>query len=131
MKPIISNNWRNSLVLGLDEFEDLGGTTPEITIILCDRIISGLKKIKEKEESENLTEDEKYNVDSKLEENIDNFEFLKHLCDGTIPESEFENYAYNGDHEEMFNDYLSQLYDLGDERVTNKQNVVEKFIWIK
>lgn len=128
METQISSKWRNVITVK-NLFED--ETTPELITKLCDTILVQLKKIKEKEAKSNLTDDEKYDIDSKIEELIGHFDFLKDLATGTIAESEWDNYSFDGDFEKWFNDYLEQLYDLGDERVLNTNNVLEKFIWIE
>lgn len=56
---------------------------------------------------------------------------VKHLADGTIPEEEFDDYEFNGNFQEMFNGYFTELYDLADERITLSNNVIEKFLWIE
>ena len=122
-----SNNWRNKINIK-SQFEE--NTTPELVIKLCDSLINQINQIKNKEEKSNLTEDSKYYVIEHLEELVDHFDFLKSLSNGTIIESEFDDYCFDGDHEKMFNDYLSELYDLADERVITKTGKSEKFLWV-
>ena len=90
-------------------------TTPELVIKICTELNTQLEKIKKKYENKND------GIYEELEINIDNFEFLKHLADGTIPEQDWADYSFYGDFEKEFNGYLSQLYDLADEN---------KLIWI-
>lgn len=132
----ISNNWRNSIKIKHLLSDD---TSPEKIVELCNCIIPQLEAIKIKEAKGNLTEDSKNDIDNKLFEVIDHFGFLKNLAEGAIPdnasdhripEEEWDNYSFDGDFQQWFNDYLSELYDLGDERVNNKNNVREKFLWI-
>ncbi len=123
-----SSKWRNTIKIK-HLFQD--HATPELVTELCKSLISQLHFIQKREAASNLTDDEKYNIDTKLEESIDHFEFLRDLANGTIPESEWKDYDFDGDHEEMFNDYLTELYDIGDERVRTKQDILEKFIWIE
>lgn len=118
-------NWRNRILIK-DDFEE--NTTPELIIKLCDKLIPQLNNIKEKELNSNLCE--KDYVTTELFECIDNFEFLKSLANGNIPEDEWVDYNFYGDFEEWFNDYLDQLYDLGDKIVKDNNNNIEKFIWI-
>lgn len=136
-KITVSNNWRNTVKIKHTFTDD---TTPEKIIEICDILIPQLEAIKEKEAKGNLTDYYKGDIDNKLFELIDHFGFLKNLAEGAIPEStsehripedEWENYSFDGDFEQWFNDYLSELYDLGDERVDNKHNVREKFLWIE
>lgn len=124
---IRSNKWRNKISIK-NLFED--DTTPELTAKLCETLISQLRKIQAREQKKNLTEDSLNHVDSELEELVGHFEFLRDLATGEIPESEWKEYDFNGDFEEWFNDYMSQVYDLGDTRVLTTGNVLEKFIWI-
>lgn len=123
-----TNNWKYKIKIK-DQFEDK--TTPELIIKLCDSLIIQLKQISSKVETSSLTEDEKDDCRIVLEEIIDHFVFLKELADGTIKKLEWDDYSFNGDYEEIFNDYLEQLYDIGDRRVINKYNRSEKFIWIE
>jgi len=137
-KITVSNNWRNTVKIKHLFSDD--ETSPELIIEICDILIPQLEAIKEKEESGNLTEDSKSDIDDKLFELIDHFGFLKNLAEGAItestsehriPEDEWDNYSFDGNFEQWFNDYLSELYDLGDERVDNKHNIREKFLWIE
>jgi hypothetical protein len=80
--------------------------------------------------TEELIEDDKYYVDENLTELIDHFEFLKEFANGKIPKEEWKDYDFEGNYESWFNDYLNELYDLGDKRVVNKNNEIEKLIWI-
>jgi len=123
----ISNKWRNKISIK-NQFED--DTTPELIIKLTGSLITQLTKIKDREEISNLTDYSKECVLEELELSIDNFEFLGKLADGTIPKDKWKNYSFNGDFEEIFNDYLEELYDLGDNRVTTNNNITEKFLWI-
>jgi len=136
-KVTVSNKWRNSIKIK-HLFED--DTTPELIVTICDSLIGQIKSIREKEKKGNLTQDSKDDIDDKLFEVLDHFEFLKNLAEGAIegneseqriPEEEWDNYSFDGNFEQWFNDYLSELYDLGDERVDNTHNIREKFIWIE
>jgi hypothetical protein len=106
-------------------------TTPELVEKLCNKLIVQLNSIKNKVAKSNLIEDDKYYVDENLTELIDHFEFLKEFANGKIPKEEWKDYDFDGNYESWFNDYLTQLYDLGDKRVVNKNNSeIEKLIWI-
>jgi hypothetical protein len=124
---IKSNNWRNTISIK-NLFED--ETTPELIVKLCDSLIIQLEKINKKESRSNLTADEKYNISSKIEDIVSNFQFLKELADGSIPENEWNNYDFDGDYKDLFNGYFSDVYDLGDERVLTTNNIQEKFMWV-
>jgi len=128
-KEIIrSNKWRNKIKVK-HLFND--DTAPEHIAVICDAIIPQLKRIKAIEAKSNLVDDSKNHVDNELEELIGHFEFLKDFATGEIPESEWSDYDFNGDYKEMFNDYMSELYNLGDRRVLTKFNVQEKFMWVE
>ena len=138
-KVTISNNWRNKINIK-HMFTDDKETPPELIIQLCDSLVKQLTRIKEKEEKGNLTEDYKSHIDNGLFEVIDHFEFLSNLANGAIPDSTSEhkipkeewdfNYGFDGNFQQWFNDYMDELYDLGDTRVDTINNVREKLIWI-
>jgi len=111
-------NWKYKIKIK-DQFED--ETTPELIVKLSGSLATQLKIIKnrvEKNENDMLSYE--------LEMNIDNFEHLGRLASGDIKEEAWEDFNFYGDFEGEFNGYLSQLYDLGDEYLTNN----EKFLWI-
>jgi len=122
-----TNKWKYSINIK-DSFKD--ETTPELVAELCEKLISQLNKIKEKVAKSNLTEDEKYEKGEEIDDLIGQFEFTRDLANGTISESEWDNYEFDGDFEQLFNDYMSELYDLGDKRVLNVNDEIEKFIWV-
>jgi hypothetical protein len=120
-------NWKYKIKIK-DKFEN--ETTPELVAELC-KIISGeLGVILDKSQNSNITQDSIDDFWYDLEGCQDNFDFLLKLADGTIEESEWENYSFDGDFEREFNGYLEELYDIGDRRVTLKNNAVEKLLWI-
>ena len=124
-----SNRWRNEIKV--KHLFTEGDTTPELVSTLCTTIVSSLKYVQGKEKSiGNLSISSKTHIDGELEELIGHFEFLKDLATGKIPESEWDDYSFEGDYEEWFNDYLTQLYDLGDIRVTTTENISEKFLFV-
>jgi hypothetical protein len=127
-KPVQTNKWKYELVIKDQLTED---SEPEKIIELSNTLVRKLTKLKEKVEKSNLVEDEIENLVEEFERIIDNFDFLKQLADGTIPEDDFDDYSFDGDLEALFNDYLGELYDFGDLKVLNKKNEIEKFIWIK
>jgi hypothetical protein len=122
-----SNKWRNSIKVK-HLFND--AVTPELIIILCNSILSQLKSIQKKEAKLNLTDDSKNHINDEIEELLGHFQFLKDFATGDIPESEWDDYHFDGDYEQWFNDYFSQLYDLGDTRVVTTNNICEKFMWV-
>ncbi len=123
-----NQNWKYKVTGVKTMFEDK--TTPELIIKLCSHIVPQLTKIVTSVENSNIDEDEKYLHSNELEELADNFTFLKELADGTIKEEYWDDYSFEGDFEGWFNDYLSQLYDIGDYRVKLKNGDTQKFIWI-
>lgn len=106
-------------------------TTPALIISLCNTLESQLKAIREKINNSNLADDEKDDKGMRLEEVQANFIFLRELADSSIPQSEWRQYDFDGDYEALFNGYLSELYDIGDERVRNNKGQLQKFIWIE
>jgi len=127
-KPTISNNWRYKISIK-DKFQD--ETTAELIAELSESMPKQLSEIKKQVANSTLVEDEKSDLDNELEELVGHFDFLKELANGTITEDEWGDYSFDGDFEQWFNDYLTQTYDLGDRRVLNKHNVLEKFMWIE
>lgn len=130
-KVTISNKWRNKV-----EIKHLFSkeTTPELVNMLCRHLIAQLSKIKDKEDrgtTNPICQDDRFYIINELDMLISNFEFLEDLASGGIEEYEWPEYCFDGDFEEMFNGYLSELYDLGDKRVMTVDNVNEKFIWIE
>jgi hypothetical protein len=120
-------NWKYKIKIK-DHFDS--ETTPELIIKLCKILVKRLKSvIKDCEIS--LHEDSVNDVEFELEENRDNFEFLLHLVDGTISESEWHDYGFEGDFETEFNGYLSQLYDTADNVVKLKNGTKNKLLWIE
>ena len=63
--------------------------------------------------------------------NYNNFEHIKNLANGNIPESEWIDYGFEGEFNEYFNYTMSDLYDICDKRVDTKKSVNYKFIWVK
>lgn len=125
--------WRHVVDIK-EKFEE--EATPEFIRELCDSLISQLETIHKAEKNKKKDQIEKIQRNSILEEIErikENFDFLRSLADGSIPETEWDDFCFEGEFEEYFNDYLSQLYDLGDEKVLIKKisgDVLEKFIWV-
>lgn len=124
-----NQNWKYEVTGVKELFED--ETTPELIIKLCSHIIPQLTKIANSVENSNIDDGEKYLHSAELEELADNFAFLKELADGTIKKEDWDDYSFEGDFEGWFNDYLSQLYDIGDYRVRLKNGDTQKFIWLE
>ena len=123
-----SNKWLYTIKIK-DNFED--EITPELIIKLCSILEHKLGGVNKAVDKSNLKEDEIDYICQELEDIIDNFVFLKHLADGTIPESEWDDYFFDGDFEGDFNGYLSLLYDLSDKRVTDNNGTTHKFLFLE
>jgi len=118
--------WKYKITIK-EYFED--ETTPELIVSLCARLNLQLNKILKSIDNSNIVEEEKSYLYGDLEMVIDNFDFLNNLANGAIPQKEWENYSFDGDFQKDFNEYLTQLFDLGDMRV-NTTAGIEKFIWV-
>lgn len=106
-------------------------TTPALVATLCNFLAKDLKHILKDSYKSNISEESVEDFWHDLKDVMENFEFLRDLTDGTIPESEWEDYEFEGDFEDMFNDYLSGLYDIADIKITLKDGAQEKLIWIQ
>ena len=112
-----SNQWRYKISIK-DQFED--ESTLELIKELCGKLTNQLKTIRNKiiEISKSkIDDDERYYFTDKLDECIDNFEWLS-TQDGAVYDLERD-----------FNGYLEELYDISDSRIIIG-NVSYKFIWI-
>lgn len=49
-----------------------------------------------------------------IEESIEHFSFMKELADGTIPESNWDEFEFDGEFENIGNYYLSEFFDVLD-----------------
>ena len=105
-------------------------TTAELIATICTELVNQLDVILNISQKSNITVESVDDFWYDLEEVKDNFDFLRQLADGSIEESEWDNYSFDGDFEEMFNGYLEQLYDIGDMRITLKNGNIEKLLWI-
>lgn len=129
MKISQSNNWRYKISIK-SNFED--EVTPELVISLSALICSELESVKKKLSSDKQAmADDKYDLMDKINDLIDNFEFARDLANGTIGEDEWDNYSFDGDFEVLMNDYITQLYDVADERIMLKGGILEKFLWVE
>lgn len=120
-------NWKYKIEIKHLFSED---TTPEIIIELCTIIVSKLDKILEKSQNSNISEDSIDEFWYELEGVKDNFDFLRQLADGSIEEDDWKDYSFEGDFESWFNDYLEQLYDIGDIKIMLKNGTKEKLLWV-
>jgi len=115
-------------------FED--ETTPELVYKLSKILFTHLQKIKDSLESKSDYDEScnEYYLVNNCADLLMNFSFLMSLTgideNDKIDESEFEDYGFDGNFENIFNDYLSQLYDLGDYEFTDKKGKQHRFIWV-
>ena len=123
-------NWKYKIKIK-DLFTDDDNPDKSLIIKLCDRLIPQLKSIINEINKSDITEDEIDYYTNKLEEIVDDFNFLKELANGEIKEEEWGNYGFDGDFKEMFNNYLTELYDIGDEQVELNNGDFQKFIWVE
>jgi hypothetical protein len=108
-------------------FED--ETTKELIIKLCTSLEKQLLKIVNSDSINKILNNEDNIVELRII--IDNFNFLKKLADGTIKNEDWWQFSFDGEFEEWFNEYLEQLFDLGDNVCYLKHNELSsKFIWI-
>lgn len=123
-----SNSWRNKIDVKRHLSEE---TSNEKIKSLCIIIHRKLKKILDKETKRtDLRDDYKDLILCKINEVLDHFDFCKDLCDMS-EENRRKEYDITDSLLTVFNDYMSELYDLGDERVLTKSNVLEKFMWVE
>jgi hypothetical protein len=128
---MMPSNWRHKITIKhLFEKE----TTPELIVTLCEALTSQLSNLISKEEDDGLVtvlrEDYKNYVFGELEDIMGGLEFLQDLASGEIKESEWEDFSFDGNFEEMFNSLLEALYDLGDVKVETTNGYKNKFLWI-
>ena len=102
----------------------------KVIALLCDKLIVQLNKIKNKLSNSLIKSDYKIHFEDKLADIIDNLEFLSMLAKEVIPKSEWSEHSFDGNFQSLFNDYMVEIYDLGDSKFTIK-NTEYKFIWVK
>ncbi len=106
-------------------------TTPEKIVELVNTLIPQLRRIKESFlKSTAFCKEDLDKIGDELENSINNFYFTRALASGEIPEQEWAEYSFEGEFEERFNEYLEQLYDLGDMKPTDKNGMRRKLIFI-
>lgn len=104
--------------------------TAELVASICTELVKQLDVILGKSQKANITVESVDDFWNDLEEVRDNFDFLRELADGSIAEEEWGDYSFDGDFKERFNDYLEQLYNIGDMRVTLRNGSIEKLLWV-
>lgn len=120
-------NWKYKIEIKHLFSED---TTPELITQLCAILVPKINKILDNSQNSNISEDSIDEFWYELEEIKDNFDFLRQLADGSIKEDDWEDYSFGGDFESWFNDYLEQLYDIGDTKIALKNGTKEKLLWV-
>jgi len=107
-------------------------STVESTLNLCKKLVKELNIIKHTVDNKiDFEEEDKSYIYYTLVEIISNFDFLKDLLNRTIPECEWKDYDFDiYEREEMFNDYLNDLYDLADNYFTLHSGKIIKFLWV-
>ena len=73
-------------------------------------------------------EEDKYSLLDDLDMIINNFEFIVSLAT-TISDTEWYDFNFDGNFQELFNEYMEELYDFADQRVVTK-NGLEKLLWV-
>jgi len=106
----------------INEPNEDGLKDKEICLRATNALIPQLKDIKKKIIASNLKPIDIEYFGDLLDETIDNFEFIIFL-DGK--EDEWNNYDFDGNWSEIFNDYLNDLYDLGDYKPEDKMEIFE------
>jgi len=82
-------------------------------------------------------EDEKYNDDNiiwewrklseAIDENIDHFDFCKDFANNTIKREEWDDYSFDGDLLGLFNDYLTEFWNICDTVINDKHHTIITF----
>jgi len=114
-------NWKYTINIK-DNFEE--NTSKKLVVNLSNKIIYQLKRIIIKI-NRNLSEDDKYYQNNLIEELIEKFEFIIELTN--IKPENYYKYDFNGNFENIFNEGITELYDVGDTLIEKNT----KFIWIK
>jgi len=130
----VTNNWKFKIKIKyLLSDDDMTLPTPEVKKAIAQKVTvikDKLEKIYKQIDNSDIIEDDKYEVTEELEMIIDNFDFLRQLADGTISEDKWYEYSFDGNFQEWFNDYLTQLYDLGDKRIKTTKGNIDKLLWV-
>lgn len=135
-RPTKTNRWKYTLsiknLLGDGDISSPTEENKQKVIKICNGILFQLKKLEKNTINSNIKDDEKEVLLEELENLIDNFEFGISLASGKIEESEWDDYSFDGNFQKYINDEcLEQLYDLGDRRIVNKKNELEKYFFVK
>jgi len=130
----ISNRWKYRIAIK-SILSDESTTSPEKAIQLSEWVKRELVKIKNSvENNTRIDEYDKFSFTDELEMIIDNYDFLISLADGTIKKEDWDDCSFDGNYQNLFNEYLTMVYDLGDKRIISEspdgQQVSEKFMWV-
>jgi len=95
---------------------------------ICISLVRQLYKVNKMLIKSNLVD--RVDLTEELTEIIDHFNFVRDFADGTIEESEYDEFSFDGDLVTLLNDYMEQLFDFGDQKVATSQRVIEKLLWV-
>jgi len=99
--------WITTIDKDFREIITSSDATPESIIKIAERAIPELERLK------GFAVNDECLIDL-INESIEHFGFLKELADGTIPETEWDDYAFDGDFKSWMNDYLDEMYNVFD-----------------
>lgn len=131
----IDNNWKFTIkIKHLLDDTDMTFPSEEVRKSVTNKsksILKELNKLEKNTLNSNLEDDEKQDLESKISDIKSYFEFIINLA-GMSEDEWYKNFDYfNGDFQELFNEYLDALYDLCDERVRTKNGKQVKYCWIQ
>ena len=139
IKYIRNNNWKYHIKIK-DQFDTEDNNNPDKISKMCSLIIKQLSDLREQVNNSNIIEEEIDDIDMALEELIDHFGFVNEFCTGEIKKEEWSDFDFNGKYNDLFNDYLYELYNLADTRVRcyliikdvkiPDVIIIEKFLWV-
>lgn len=69
-----------------------------------------------------------------IEETSEHFDFCRNFANGTITKTEWQDYDFDGDLIGMFNDYMSEFWNICDTIMNDKNRYdydVQKFCWVE
>jgi hypothetical protein len=124
---IKSKAWRYTVCI--KDYLDLEPTYQNIFKV-CTRLCKDLEELIEVISESNIVADEKTELINELESIISNLQMLSDLASGKIPEEKWDEYDFHGNFVRQFNNYIFELYELGDRRIHTFNNVSYKFIWV-
>ena len=106
-------------------------TDKEIALHVSKRLLKEVKRVsKNLAHSKPFPEIEMEYLLGELESVIHESEYIKLLASDEIPESEWEEYGFDGDWGEMLDYTLSTLYDIGDMKPIDNHGVKRKLLWV-